>query len=423
MAIYLKNTEYIDWKTLKFSKTDILVKEGPKGEINFFPTGSEVPKNCTLIDCTDKYVTKSFANGHHHAYSALALGMPAPKKAPTNFHEILKYIWWNLDKNLNKEMIEVSALVTAMESAKNGVSFVIDHHASPFAVEGSLEIIAKAFDKVGVSHLLCYEISDRDGKEISEKGLDETNSYLQNQQGLVGLHASFTVGDDTFKKAVEMTNKFNSGLHIHVAEDEYDQQYNLTRYNKRVITRMKDLGALESHKTILGHCLHLNDAERKTLGDSKTWVVQNTESNLNNRVGFFNSVGLGNNIMLGTDGMHSNMLQSAKSAFFVGQNFDNIDYPTAYKRFRKVHTYLRSNDFSGDGENNLVVMDYKPRTDFSQDNFYGHFIFGLETKHVQHVISNGKLILKDRELLTINEAEILLKARELSKVLWKKMGK
>ncbi len=423
MAIYLQNTEYINWKTLEFSKIDILVKEGQKGGIQFFPSGSAVPENCTLIDCTGKYVTKSFANGHHHTYSALALGMPAPHKSPTNFHEILKYIWWNLDKNLNKEMIEVSALVTAMESAKNGVSFVIDHHASPFAVEGSLEIVSKAFDKVGVSHLLCYEISDRDGKEISEKGLDETNSYLQNQQGLVGLHASFTVGDDTFKKAVEMINKFNSGLHIHVAEDEYDQQYNLHKYHKRVITRMNDIGALQSPKTILGHCLHLNDAERNTLRDSKTWVVQNTESNLNNKVGFFNSVGLGNNIMLGTDGMHSDMLRSAKAAFFIGQNFDNINYSSAYKRFRNVHKYLGTNGFKGDGDNNLVVLDYKPRTDFSSDNFFGHFIFGLESRHVQHVIANGKLIVKERELVTIDENEILLRARELSKVLWKKMGK
>ncbi|RLD51788.1 MAG: amidohydrolase, partial [Bacteroidetes bacterium] len=321
------------------------------------------------------------------------------------------------------EMVEVSALVTAMESAKNGVGFVIDHHASPFAVEGSLEIIAKAFDKVGVSHLLCYEISDRDGQKISEKGLNETASYLQERQGLVGLHASFTLGDDSFKKAVELADKFKSGLHIHVAEDEYDQQYNLTRYNKRVINRMKDLGALQSKKTILAHCLHLNDAERKKVDDSKVWVVQNSESNLNNKVGFFTSIGLGRNIMLGTDGMHSDMLRSSKSAFFVGQNFDNIDYPSAYKRFRNVHTYLGTNGFSGDGDNNLVVLDYKPRTEFFTDNFFGHFIFGLEAKHVQHVISNGKLIVKDRELVNIDENEILLRARGLSQVLWKKMGK
>lgn len=423
MAVYLQNAEYIDWKTLKFSNTDILVKEGPKEDIRFFPSGSIVPDNCTTIDCAGKYVTKSFANGHHHAYSALATGMPAPKKSPANFHDILKYIWWNLDKNLNKEMIEVSALVTAMESAKSGISFVIDHHASPFAVEGSLEIIAKAFDKVGVSHLLCYEISDRDGPEISEKGLNETASYLDEHQGLVGLHASFTVEDDTFKKAVNMVDKFNSGLHIHVAEDKYDQQYSLDRYNKRVIDRIRELGALQSPKTILAHCLHLHDLERKTVGDSKVWVVQNTESNLNNKVGFFTSIGLGPNIMLGTDGMHSDMLRSVKAAFFIGQNFDNIDYSSRYKRFRNVHSYLGTNGFTGDGDNNLIVLDYKPRTDFSRENFYGHFIFGLEVKHVQHVISSGKLIVKDRELLLVNENDILTKSRELSKVLWKRMGK
>ena len=422
MATYLQNAEYINWKTLEFSKTDILVKEGDKEGIDFFPSGSRAPDDCICIDCRGKYVTKAFVNGHHHAYSALAMGMPAPKKSPKDFYEILKYIWWNLDKNLDKELIEISALTTAMESAKNGVSFVIDHHASPFAIEDSLEIIAKAFDQVGVSHLLCYETSDRDGMDISEKGLEETASYLQGNQGLVGLHASFTVSDDTFRKAIIIANKFNSGLHIHVAEDEYDQQYNLNKYHERVIPRMKELGALQSPKTILGHCLHLNDAERNIVAYSKAWIAQNTESNLNNRVGFFNSVGLGQNIMLGTDGMHSDVLRSAKTTFFVGQNFDTVDYPSAYKRFRNAHTYLSSNGFSGDSDNNLVVLDYNPRTAFSSENFYGHFIFGLEAKHVQHVISKGKLIVKDRELTTVNENEIQKRARELSKVLWKRMG-
>ena len=121
-------------------------------------------------------MTKSFAVGHHHVYSALARGMGAPKKNPENFVEILEYIWWTLDKCLDEEMIEYSALTTAIACAKAGSTFVIDHHASPFAVKNSMEIIGKAFDKVGVSHLLCYEISDRDGLEIAEQGLEETAS-------------------------------------------------------------------------------------------------------------------------------------------------------------------------------------------------------------------------------------------------------
>ena len=422
MAIYLKNATFIDWQTLEFKNSNIKVNQGINNGFEFI---NEIPLNTNeeIIDCTGKYVTKSFVCGHHHIYSALARGMGAPKKNPENFYEILKYVWWTLDKCLDKEMIEASALSTAIACAKSGTTFVIDHHASPYAVEGSLEIIAKAFEKVGISHLLCYEISDRDGLEIANKGLAETENYLKNNQGLVGLHASFTVSNETLKKAVKLSEKYNSGIHIHVAEDKYDQEHCITNYKTNVIERLNNFGVLNSSKTILGHCLHLSENEKQIIKASKVWVVQNSESNLNNNVGYFDSRGLGNNIMLGTDGMHSDMLRSAKSAFYVGQGFDNIDYSGIYNRFRNAHKYLKLNNFSGDGDNNLVILDYDSPTEFNQNNFLGHFLFGIESKHVHHVIANGKLIVKDKKITTVNEYDILTLSRKESIKLWEKMKK
>lgn len=419
MTIYLKNTTFINWNTLEFRKGNMKVDKKNKS-LNFVDK-KNIDTSETVINCEGKYVTKSFACGHHHIYSALARGMNPPKKNPQNFYEILRYVWWTLDKCLDKEMIEASALVTAVACAKNGVTFVIDHHASPFAVEGSLEIIAKAFDRIGVSHLLCYEISDRDGMAIAEKGLAETENYLKKRQGLVGLHASFTVSDKTLDAAVSLAKKYKSGIHIHTAEDKYDEEHCQKNYHCRVIERLHNHGALDFSKTIIGHCLHVDENERKLIHDSKAWVVQNSESNLNNNVGYFNSRGMGERIMLGTDGMHSDMLRSAKSAFFVGQGFDSIDYPGAYKRFRNVHEYIALNHFEGDEENNLVVLDYDTPTDFNQNNFFGHFLFGIESRHVQHVISNGKLIVKDRKVL--NEPAGLYEfSKEMGKKLWNKMS-
>lgn len=419
--ILLKNGTFIDWQTLEFKQTDLLVEEGSNGKLQFVSdnviTGQE-----KIIDCSGKFITKSFSCGHHHVYSALARGMGAPKKNPENFLEILQYVWWTLDKALDPEMIRYSALATAMACARNGVTFAIDHHASPFAVEGSLEIIAKAFDEVGVGHLLCYEISDRDGMEISHKGLAESAAYLSKRQGLVGLHASFTVGDETLKQAVKLARQTQSGIHVHVAEGEYDQVHCLTHYNKRIIERFEDAGVLEFSKTILGHCLHLTQHERNRVAGSPAWIVQNTESNLNNQVGNFNSAGLGQNIMMGTDGMHSDMLRSAKSAFFAGHNYDQIDYAETYRRFRNVHHYIDTNAFSGDGENNLVVLDYDTPTPLNGSNFLGHFLFGIESKHISHVISNGKLIIENRNILTVNEAEILTESKKQAVRLWKKMS-
>lgn len=418
--ILLKNATYINWKTLEFKNTNILVEEGLNGKIQFIDNAENTKAN-TIIDCKGKFVTKSFAVGHHHVYSALARGMGAPKKNPENFHEILEYIWWTLDKSLDKDMIEASALYTAMACAKTGSTFVIDHHASPNYINGSLDIIAQAFDKVGVNHLLCYEISDRDGIEKAEQGLEETENYLKNHQGLVGLHASFTVNNEIMRRSVDLMNKLNSGIHIHVAEDLYDQRHCHDNYDQRVVERLKDFGVLNSSKTILGHCLHINDHEREIIYDSKAFVVQNMESNLNNKVGYFNAKGLGDRIMLGTDGMHSDMLQSAKAAFFVGQGFDSIGFDSAYKRFRKVHDYIQMNNFEGDNQNNLVILDYDSPTVINQDNFLGHFIFGINSNHVNDVISNGKLIVKDRKIKNVNESEILQFSKEQSVRLWNKM--
>jgi cytosine/adenosine deaminase-related metal-dependent hydrolase len=419
--ILLKNGIFIDWQTLEFKQTDILVEEGSNGKL-LFASEKINSENATIIDCSGKFITKSFACGHHHVYSALARGMGAPKKNPGNFLEILQYIWWTLDKALDLEMIRYSALTTAMACAKNGVTFAIDHHASPFAIEGSLETIAKAFDEVGVGHLLCYEISDRDGLEITRKGLAESAAYLSKRQGLVGLHASFTVGNDTLQQAVALAKQAHSGIHVHVAEDEYDQVHCLTHHHKRVIERLEEAGALEYPKTILGHCLHLSNNEKSRIADSPVWIVQNTESNLNNQVGNFNSAGLGKNIMMGTDGMHSDMLRSAKAAFFSGHNYDQIDYAETYRRFRNVHHYLDTNNFSGDGANNLVVLDYDTPTPLTGSNFLGHFLFGIEAKHVEHVISNGRLIVENGQLLTVNEAEILTESKKQAARLWERMS-
>ncbi len=420
MSILLKNATYIDWKTFEFKNTNIHVEEGLTGKIKLIDN-YDLNGYKEVIDCKGKLVTKSFAVGHHHVYSALARGMGAPKKNPENFYEILKYIWWALDKALDKDMIEASALTTAMACARAGSTFVIDHHASPNYIEGSLDLIAKAFDQVGISHLLCYEITGRDGEEKAAQGLAETENYLKTNQGLVGLHASFTVDGKTMGEAAKLVEKYNSGVHIHVAEDQYDQWHCQDKYNKRVVERLNEFGFLNFSKSLLIHCLHLNEKERATVKNSNAFVVQNMESNLNNKVGYFSSKGLGDRIMLGTDGMHSDMLQSTKASFFSGQIIDDITYLEAYKRFRKVHEYIQKNHYDGDGENNLVVLDYNSPTEINSNNFLGHFIFGINSNHVCDVISNGKLIVKGRKIQTVNESEILDFSKEQSVKLWKKM--
>ncbi len=419
MAVYLKDANFVDSESLELKKGNIKVNEGVDASIEFVDAVDETAK---VIDCSNKLVSKSFAIGHHHVYSALARGMGAPKKNPENFYEILKYIWWTLDKSLDKEMIEASALVTAIYAAKAGSTFVIDHHASPFAVLGSLETLAKAFDRVGVSHLLSYEISDRDGETSRLQGLQETEEYLSSgRQGLVGLHASFTVGDKSLKEAVALAKRFDSGIHVHVAEDRYDQDHSLINYSKRVIERFNEAGVLDFEKSIIAHVLYLSENEKRLLRDAPAWVVGNMESNLNNSVGIFRADGLGDKVMLGTDGMHSDMLRSSQMAFFAGQMAEKPGFDTIYKRLRNSHRYLKENNFKGDGDNNLVIFDYDSPTEINGDNYLGHMIFGLDSRHVETVISDGKVIVENRNITTVNEEEVYAFAKDAGKRLWKKM--
>jgi len=425
MSIYLTNAQYVDFKSFEIKTHTIKVDKTPQTKIAFLEPNIilNLTSEDITIDCKDKFVMKSFACGHHHAYSALSRGMGGPLKTPSNFYDILKYLWWALDKSLDRDAVEASALTTAMACAKNGVTFIIDHHASPNYVKASLDVLAKAFEKVGVAHLLCYEISDRDGEKIAMEGLEETDHFLRNNQGLVGLHASFTVNNNTLKKAVEIAEKHNTGIHIHTAEDKYDQEYCLENYNKRVVERLHNYGALALPQTILVHCLHLNAHERELIANSPVFVAQNIESNLNNNVGIFNGNHLNDNIMLGTDGMHSDMLRALKATYINGQTFEALPMFDAYKRLLNIDKYIQTNAFKGYDENNLIVLDYKSPTPITADNFLGHLIFGIDSNHIEHVISSGNLIVKDRKLTQVNEQEIATFTQEVSLKLWERFRK
>lgn len=425
MTLYLKNASYIDWQSFEITDTNLKVTPGTDGTCTFLeqlPAASSLGKEDRIIDCSGKFVTKSFGCGHHHIYSTLARGMPAPRQIPSNFPEILEYVWWHIDKRLDLEMVEASALASAIYCAKNGVSFVIDHHASPFALSGSLETLANAFDRVGISHMLCYEMSDRDGTKTREEGLAETDNYLlSGRPGHVGLHASFTVSDELLKAAVELAHKHQTGLHIHVAEDLADQVQTEKEYNMRVVERLQDSGALELHKSILGHCIHLNEVEKKLLGESGVWVVQNVESNQNNNVGLAGYDYLADRMLLGTDGMHCDMLRSAKAAFLSGQATEGIGFDTIYQRFRNIHRYIESTGTPGDGDNNLVILDYDSPTELNSDNFLGHFVYGIDGRNVESLISKGRLIVEERKITTVDEKEVLRQARAMGKKLWSKL--
>lgn len=426
MTLYLKNALYLDSENFELTNSDLLVEEGANGGcrlISAVPPVSERSAGDKVIDCRGKLVTRSFGCGHHHIYSALSRGMPPSPVSPTNFVEVLEQIWWRLDKCLDKDMTEASALVAAMGCAKRGVTFIIDHHAAPNAIKGSLETIAQAFERVGVGHLLCYEISDRDGQAIAEEGLAEHDDYLSSgRHGLVGLHASFTIGDNTLKKSVDLAAKYKTGLHIHVAEAQSDQDDCLKKHGLRVGQRLDKFGVLDQAHTILGHCVHLDDEERKLIAGSKAWVAQSCESNQNNNVGLAGYQWTPR-VMLGVDGMHNDMIRSAQAAYMAGQQTESISPAGLYTRFRAVHSYLAGLGAPGDGANNLVIMNYQSPTPLNKGNFLGHFAYGFASNDVETVVAQGRVIVEKGALVSEDEADIMAYAQQQAARLWAAMNK
>lgn len=209
-----------------------------------------------VIDATGKVVMPGLICAHHHLYSTFARGMAIPGDPAKNFVEILEKLWWKLDKTLTKADIYYSSLVPLIECVKNGTTTIIDHHESQSVQKGSLDEIARAVEKVGIRASLCFGTSDRYGN--GKEGLEENKRFLsllnsqpsQLVKGMVGLHAAFTVNDDTLDKSVQLAKKFGVGIHVHCAEDKADQDENLKKYNMRVIERLDSHGALgeKSHR-------------------------------------------------------------------------------------------------------------------------------------------------------------------------------
>lgn len=394
-----------------------------------------------IIDVDGKVIMPGFINTHHHIYSAFARGMASSGKPNENFLEILENLWWKIDKKLSLENLKYSAYTTYIDCIKKGVTTVFDHNASPFAVTGSLDSIADAAKDLGLRTCLCYEVSDRDGEKIAQEGIDENINFIkkyntdeQNMiKGMFGLHASFTLSDETLRKCDEELKGLNAGYHVHVAEGIDDLEQCLEKYGKRVVERLRDMNIL-GDKTIAVHCIHVTDDELNILRDTNTMVVHNPESNMGNAVGcqpFLELHQKGITIGLGTDGYTSDMTESMKVANIIHKHVKQNpsvawgEVPVSmFENNRKIAQKYFSGDLGilrAGALADVIVVDYDPLTPMNENNINSHILFGFTGKDVVTTIIDGKVIMQDRKLVGINEKEIFKTSREVAKKLWDRM--
>lgn len=389
-----------------------------------------------FIDAKGGVIMPAFINAHTHIYSALARGLSIKGNNPTNFFEVLDGTWWAIDRKLTLAGTKASADALYIDCIKQGVTTIFDHHASFCEIPGSLFQIAESAKKFGVRSCLCYEVSDRDGEEKSVQAVKENADFITYCEqrkdpmlaAMFGGHALFTISDRTFDRMVEANNG-RTGFHIHVSEGMNDVYDSLQHYGRRPVQRLQDHGIL-GEKTILGHCIHVNTAEIEIIGSTGTMVVNNPESNMGNAVGTCPVLPLykaGVLLGMGTDAYTNDMLESIKVALPAQRQnacHPGVGWCEVTDMLFKNNALIGAKYFpdklgvlEAGAAADVIVMDYKPYTPFSDANIDGHMIFGMSGRQCQTTIANGKVLMKDRELIGIDEeaenAHILEEAEKL----------
>jgi putative selenium metabolism protein SsnA len=378
-------------------------------------------------------VLPGLVNAHTHLYSALARGMPGPAETPRTFVEILEKVWWRLDRALDEESVRLSALVGAIDAARSGTTLLVDHHASPSFVRGSLGVVRRAVEEVGLRSVLCYETTDRNGLEGRDAGIEENAGFLAQgptalTRGRVGAHASFTLSDDSLDRLARVAGAAGSAVHVHVAEDRADVDDAVRRGSGGVVDRLRGHG-LVSRGAVLVHGVHLEERERRTARDQGAWLVHCPRSNMNNAVGRARADAF-DRTALGTDGMDEDMLAEARAAFLCLRDDGRPDaVPAAIEMLSGSHRLASAlfgetfGRLDAGAPADVVVLDYRPPTPLTADNLAGHLLFGVDRSHVRSTIVAGRFVLRDRAIVTIDEAAVLARARTSAARLWERIRK
>lgn len=394
-----------------------------------------------FVDAKGGVIMPGFINTHEHIYSALARGLSIKGYSPKGFLEILDGMWWNIDRHLDPDSIYASAMATYIECIKCGVTTVFDHHASYGSIRDSLFTIEKAAEKCGIRSCLCYEVSDRDGTEKMREAVLENEAFIRHAAeddsgmiaGMFGLHASFTLSDDTLSFCREHTPK-ESGYHIHVAEGIEDLHDCLQKHGKRIIDRLLDQEIL-GEKTICAHCIYVNPHEMDLLKETDTMVVHNPESNMGNACGCPPTMELvkrGILTGLGTDGYTHDMTESMKVANILHKHHlcdPNAAWSEVPKMLFENNAKIAGRFFNlpvgvlrEGAAADVIVTDYIPPTPMDENNINSHILFGMSGRSVITTICNGKILMKDRILQDLDEEAELALVREEGKKLAERLS-
>lgn len=327
--------------------------------------------------------TPGLVCAHHHLYSALARGMPAPPTTPRDLRQILEQIWWRLDAALDLEMIRWSAMLGALEALESGTTAIVDHHESPNAIEGSLDVLAAACAEVGPRVVCAYGVTDRHGPDGARRGLEENERFLRSGgRGLVGVHAAFTCEQGTLEAAAGLARDLGVGVHLHVAEGAIDA------------AAPQRLAGLTTDDWLLAHGVHLPDDH-----GLRGTIQHNPRSNMHNGVGYARPYRFSNPVALGSDGIGADMLDELRLAYVKHREADVTATPeTAWGWLENGWRLVP------EARDDRVTWSYAP-----MDPWHLAFTPGVRPLRVE---IDGEAVLADGKPTRVDPAEVRARAAE-----------
>ena len=368
---------------------------------------ASLAEGARVLSCIDGEITAGAVCAHTHLYSGLArYGMPPAAPAPENFTQILERVWWRLDRALDAEMLRASAMDYVARALLAGTTSLVDHHESPYLIEGSLTVLAGVCEQLGMRALLCYGATERNfGREEAARGLAECRGVPASPliRGMVGLHASFTVSDDSMREAGVLARELATVLHVHVAEDMADVDDARSRGFDGPLERLLALDALVPG-SILAHGVHLSRAQVELAGARSCWLVQNPRSNEGNRVGYAGNLRYSNRVALGADGWNGDMAEEEAALFRLAKI--HADDGAAH-RLAAGHT--------------LIAERFDAIPQPLAPGALGDLVV-RENGLLRHVIVGGRVVIENGRLTGGDMDEISAGAQKLAARLWDRMA-
>ncbi|HUU01051.1 MAG TPA: putative aminohydrolase SsnA [Myxococcota bacterium] len=408
---------------------DRIVAVGPDADLEPAAHGA------LTIDAGGRLVVPGFINAHMHLYSTFARGLSLGGSPPENFVEILNKLWWRLDRTLTLEDLGPGAEVVLLDALRAGITTIIDHHASNNAIDGSLDVLAGAARKLGLRLSSCYEVSDRDGPETLKAAIAENVRFARAAESdpmlaaMFGLHASFTLSDDSLELCAAAGREAGLAFHVHVAEASPDAEDARHRGYTGALSRLHTRGLI-TPGSLAVHCVHTSPEEWALVKKAGAFVVHNPQSNMNNAVGaapVCDMIANGVDVGIGTDGMEADVREEIRAAFLLGHHatgdprtmWSEIESLLAANRRIASNLFGRSLGVLAPGAAaDVVVYGYYPPTAFEPENFTGHLLFGFYRTPASTVIVGGKVRLREGVPVDIDPAEVAARARVQARSLW-----